>query len=200
MEHTMKSVVGLAACVLSSVLIVPEAVAVPIVSIDTDPATPGIQSSLSILLGNPFTVDVVITGVEAGAPLNGFQFDLLFDPIVLGASSVASGGFLPAPSLVLVADLAQPDVNYAEASLGGGGVGQGVLASASFDTLSVGTRALDLTNLILASLVPPGGEISALVNDGSVTVTSGQVIPEPSTVLLLGIGMASLILTSIRRH
>jgi len=196
----MKCVTGFAVCFLSCVLIAPNAVAIPIVFVDTDPATPGIQSALNILLGNPFTVDVVITGVEASQPLNGFQFDLVFNPFVLGATGVVSGGFLPVPSFVFVLNSAPPDVNYAEFSIGGGAIGDGILASASFDTLSVGTSDLALTNVILAGLIPPGVEIPAQVSDGSVTVTSGHAIPEPSTVLLLGVGIAGLLAASRRRQ
>src|SRR3990172_8344689 len=124
MEQTMKSVTRFAVCVLSCVLIAPNAAAIPIVFVDTDPATPGIQSALNILLGNPFTVDVVITGVEGSQPLNAFQFDLVLNPLVLVATGVVSGGFLPA-SFVLPLDTAPPDVNYAEISLGGGAIGGG---------------------------------------------------------------------------
>jgi hypothetical protein len=41
---------------------IPTASAVPIVSIDMDPGTAGIQNSLNVLLGSSFDVSVVITG------------------------------------------------------------------------------------------------------------------------------------------
>lgn len=193
----MKSVSGLAVFLLPCVLIVANAEAVPIVSVDTDPTTPGIQSALNVLLGNPFMVDVVIEGIEASLRLNAFQFDLLFDPAVLSATDIVSGGFLPTIDVFEVIGLSV--VSYAEASLGGSAIGSGVLASVSFDTLAVGTSTLDLTNVILAALVPPGAAIEAAVNDGSVTVTSEQSIPEPGTLFLLCMGIAGLVAASRRR-
>ena len=47
--------------------------ALPIVSVDTDPITPGIQSSFTVGLGDIFSVDIFISDVEAGTPLNGFE-------------------------------------------------------------------------------------------------------------------------------
>jgi len=194
----MKLLTSVTPCVLF-IWMAGSAAAVPILSVDADPGTPGIQSVLSIPFGNPFTVDVVIIGVETGQPLNAFQFDLVFDPLRLAATGVVSGGFLPAETIVLLDDITPPDVMYAEASLGGGAVGHGVLASISFDTLSVGTSDLDLMNVILAALIPPGGEIPAQVSGGRVTVTSGQAIPEPSTLLLLGMGVGGLLAAGRRR-
>lgn len=196
MKYGRRFLIGLSTVVL---LIASKAAAIPMVSVDTDPSTAGVQSSLSILLGNPFSVDVGITGVEAGQPLNAYEFDLVFDPFILGATSVTSGGFLPAPAFVIESDTTSPDVNFAEFALVLSAVGDGVLASVSFNTLGLGTSSLDLTNVILASSIPPGTQIPATLSDGSVTVTSLQPIPEPSTVLLLGAGIVGLMGARWRR-
>ena len=72
----------LAALIGTSILALASAgaLAAPIVSVDADPGTAGIQSSVTVLQGTSFQVDIVISGVDAAMPLNAFDFDLFFDP------------------------------------------------------------------------------------------------------------------------
>ena len=105
----------------------------PIVSVDMDPSTPGVQSTLTVTDGTSFTVDAFILGVEAAALLNAFEFDLSFDSSLLNATSVFGGGFLVAPASTVESDLLSPDVNFAAVTLGfAGALGSGILANITF--------------------------------------------------------------------
>jgi hypothetical protein len=60
----------------------PAALALPIISVDLDPATPGIQSTLSVDVGTSFTIDLVVTG-------DGVPFDLaIFETVFNSAGAV----------------------------------------------------------------------------------------------------------------
>ena len=79
---------------LLSTLLAASSQAIPEVAVDVDPSAPGIQAIRDVLLGPSLTVDVAISGVEVGNPLNGFEFDLNFDPSVLAPTLVIDGGVL----------------------------------------------------------------------------------------------------------
>lgn len=68
---------------------VPTASAIPIISIDLDPGTLGIQSTRSVTLGSSFTIDVVFTG-DGIAAIDTFLFDTVFND--LGAILGLTGG------------------------------------------------------------------------------------------------------------
>jgi hypothetical protein len=111
--------------------------AAPIVAVDTDPGTPGIQSSSELFGVASFSVDIVISGVDAGAPLNGFEFDVHFDPSLLLAVSVLDGGFLLDPIFVVQNDIGSMSVEFAEVTLlPAGASGSGVLATIVFEVIA----------------------------------------------------------------
>ncbi len=173
--------------------------ALPIISVDMDPTTAGIQSSLIVTPTTTFDVDVIITGVDATSPLNGFEFDLDFDSAVLSATSVVDGGFLLAPAIVLQNDVTPPDVMFAAVTLlPAGAVGSGILASITFDAIGIGSSVLDLNDAILAAPfgipIPLDG-----INDGTINVAAASV-PEPTAGLLLALGLIALLACSRRRR
>lgn len=156
--------------------------ALPIVSVDADPNTAGIQSTINIQNGDSFDVDIVISGVDAASPLNGFEFDLFFDPVRLAATGVVDGGFLSAPVISIQNVIGAMSVEFAEVSLGAiGASGSGTLATISFVAQGAGDSLLDLQNVLLSA--PFGVQIAGAVNDGSV-----GVVPEPTGAMLFAVG------------
>ena len=166
--------------------------ALPTVSVDTDPGTPGIQTGLDILVGDTFTIDVVIQELwDWTLFLEAFLFNLDFDTAVLSAVSVESGEFLP-PPLLYVPDPSYPYVWYGEVRFPGYSAltdENGVLASITFEAIGSGTSLLDLNNVILSD--PDFYNFAPVTNDGSVIVASAPV-PEPSTMFLIGTGLVGL--------
>jgi MYXO-CTERM domain-containing protein len=67
------------------------ALAMPLVSIDLDPATPGIQDTLSIDAGNSFTVNMVLSVTGAPVAMDTVLFETVFNSAgpVLGLSGGA---------------------------------------------------------------------------------------------------------------
>lgn len=172
--------------------------ALAIISMDLDPSIVGIQSTLTVDPGDTFGVDVVVEGigtVSPVGPLQSFEFDVDFDSNILSAISVVDGGFLTAPVFVFESDIIAPDVNFDEVTFGlSTASGSGVLASITFDAIAAGTSILDLNDVILKLPFPPGGNIPVSISDGTLTVT-----PEPTTMLLLGTGLAGLAVWQRRR-
>lgn len=180
-----KVVLGSTAVVLS-MMFVSSIYALPLIGIDTDPLTAGRQTTLDVPIGDTFTVDIVVEGVEATTPLAGFQFDIAFDSALLDSLSVASADALPAP--VVSSSTLDPEVTFVETSLSFFGpfpFGDLVLASVTFQGIGMGTALLDLNDTQLSD--PLGAGISRVASDASATVT-----PLPSTALLFGLGLMGL--------
>ena len=156
----------------------------PIVSVDADPGTAGIQATTVVAPGSSFSIDIVIEYVDPVAPLNAFELDLFFDPSVLSATSAVDGGFLLDPTFVVQNSIGVMSVEFAEVTLlPFGASGSGVLVTITFDAIGGGTSVLDLQNVILSA--PFGVEIlTEAINDGAVSV-----VPEPSSALLFSVGM-----------
>jgi len=174
----------------------------PILAVDVDPGSAGIQSTRTVAPGALVPVDIVIAGVESDASLNGFELDVDFVSSVLSATSVVDGGFLLPVRFAVELNLAAPDVNFAEVTLGGGGaVGDGVLARITFEAIGLGTSALTLNDVILSSVIRPGVVVTlpiAGIHHASVRVVE-SVIPEPTAALLFATGGVVLGLQDRRR-
>jgi len=170
------------------------AAAAPGLSVDVYPTTAGVQSTGYVASATSFQVDIVIAGVEAVAPLNGFEFDLNFDPGILVATNIADGGILLAPVFTVQETAGVMTVEFAEITLlPAGASGDGVLATITFDVIGLGVTALDLDAVVLSA--PFGVEILATaLNDGSI-----RSVPEPSASLAIGVG-ALMILQRIRQR
>lgn len=162
------------------------ATAVPTLSI--------VPSSQTVPPGQSFALDVTMTDV---LDLYAFQFDLEFDPLILSATSVTEGPFLPTGgatafipgfidntmgNITFIADTLQTAIV--------GVNGSGTLATVNLQALTLGTSSITLANVIL--LDSNLGDITSNTVDGSVTVQA-TAIPEPSTWLLLATGLVGLL-------
>ena len=180
--------------------------AIPVIDVDVDPFSPGTQSAASVTSGDIFSVDVLISSVEATDPLNGFQLTLVFDAAVLNATDVTDGGFLPSPVVTLSnIDNSAGIVEFAEASLGAfSASGDGVLARVDFQTTAVGVSALDLSDVLLSGPFGVAVDVAA-INGATVSVTSPSgTVPVPSLSALLALGLLGLFIadrsTTGHRH
>lgn len=233
---TYKLLAGSLAVALLLLVRLPSASAALVISIDMDPTTAGIQSSLTIVQGNAFDIDVVVTSdgftlFETAI----FQVDFNDTGSVLGLMGGPTAGslalmspfvidaFSPSPILPgapLLALPAPPTPPYTATS------GQtGLLSLAgpfflpplsvtdifglNFDTLALGTSTLSATS----GMGPFGGGLAFgglpvpfTTVGGTVTVTAAPVIPpipnpipEPTILMLFGLGLFGLATSKSRK-
>ncbi|MBR9910696.1 MAG: hypothetical protein GYB33_10150 [Gammaproteobacteria bacterium] len=202
-------------CVLCSLLAVP-ASAMPILSVDADPNTAGVQAARSVEVGDSFSVDIWVSGLSPPPGLEGFDFTLLFDSSLVAATGVVSGGFFPVP-LVLVTSLAPGGVRYAElalplpppaplpvpAPLTPPAI-EGLLATVSFDALSSGNDSFTFDPFLTVLSGPFGFPLTFDSAAATITITNPNAgtLPTPATGLLLVLGLLGLRLArkTTRRH
>jgi len=171
-------------------------------------------STQNVTLGDTVNVDVDITGLGDGAPLSLsiFDLDVTFDSSILDFNSVVFGdpvlgdqldlfglgGFtdvLPGAGFVNLFELSfdfASDLDTLQ-------FGDFTLATLTFDSLAAGTSALDI-------FVNDLGDADGLPLTATTTGASVEVIkdttstPEPSTIILLGLGMTALIFGRRRKQ
>ena len=158
--------------------------------------------SSTVSAGNTFAVDVNISGVT---DLYGFQFDVLFGPATVSATSETEGPFLASGGTTFFVPGTIDNVGgsvtaTADTLIGAlsGVNGSGPLAVLDFTGLASGTTSIDLANVIL--LDSNFNSIGFTTQNASLTVSPSVVpTPEPSSFLLLVTGLAALIWISRRK-
>jgi Cohesin domain/PEP-CTERM motif len=153
-------------------------------------------ASSTVSVGDIFAIDVNISDIT---DLAAFEFDLSFDPSIVQATGTitegsffqSGGGFLPG-----TIDNSLGTIVFNANTLLGPGPGlegSGTLVVFDFTAIAPGTSALNLDPTTFILLDSSGAFINATTANGSVTVqgTSG-VVPEPSVLMMLGVGMLGL--------
>jgi len=151
--------------------------------------------STSVTAGSTFAVDVNISNVS---DLFAFQFDIGFTPFILAATAATEASFLPTGGSTLfvpgtIDNTAGTITFNADTLIGAipGVTGSGTLAVVDFKALIAGTSPINIANpLLLDSTLSP---ITVAVMGGASTTVSGHVVPEPSSLLLLGSGLLAAV-------
>jgi general secretion pathway protein D len=176
--------------------------------------------SLTVNPGDAFSLGILVTDVT---DLTSFQFDIAYDPAVLTATGTRLGPLFPAnsqnpedpvvsffipgtlpggedpndptqvvpPGFVLftAGTILAP---FPGVSVPPGAMGVPALAFVDFTAIGTGITALALSNVLL---VDGGGlELPTDIVNGTV-----NAVPEPSTLALLGIGLAAMARKKLKR-
>ena len=181
----MKKLIPFACAVLVVSGLTSAARAIPVLSIDLDPTTAGIQDVLLVSPGGTFDIDIVISDVEADEAIQGFELDLTFSDAAIRALAITPGSFLSAPTVDLSPPLASSPVSITTLSLlPVGATGSGLLATLTFEAIGAGLDTdLGLDDVVLTA--PFGLRVPFETRGASVSVAP---IPEPGAALLFGAG------------
>lgn len=198
----MKRMLALAALAAASTLQAPVAAAV---TIDFLP------SAQTVALGDPASVDVVISGLDVlGEIVGSYDLDATYDASVLTATDVtfhtALGGPLDSfPGF----DLATPgvvdffEVSFlSDADLAAIQGDSFTLATLVFDAIAVGTSPLGLIATGTFNFVVGSGamELTVDTGTGAITVEDAGSVPEPTTGALLAAALSVLVVRGRARQ
>jgi hypothetical protein len=142
--------------------------------------------------GTSFDIDISVSDV---ADLYAFQFSVAYNPDVLSPVTVLPGDLLGTSFFPGTLDETTGLISFISDTLTGPGpgvTGSGSLATLRFLASANGSSALPVSDVILLDSV--AGEIPVTVANGAV-----NVVPEPSSLLFGGAGLALLLGLRIRR-
>jgi hypothetical protein len=170
-------------------------------------------SSSSVNIGDTATVDMVIGGLGnfTNPSLGAFDFVVNFNPTLVGltASPLTFGSLLGdeglgealtgssfstgSANLFTLSFLTESELNALQPS-------SFTLATLSFNALAAGTNAFSFSSVVLADGV--GDPLIASLGSASLTIKAndgGGNVPEPSSLFLLGAGIAAVWFMNSRR-
>lgn len=151
-------------------------------------------SSTTIAAGSTFSLDLVGTDL---ADLYAFQFALSFDPAIVHVLGVTEGPALPTAGTTFFVPGAADNVAGMLALSGDtligpipGFTGSGTLASISFAAVAGGTTSISFSDVLTLSSAFDVGVPT--LESANVAVTGTSPVPEPSTTLLMAIGLGAV--------
>ena len=147
-------------------------------------------------LGDTFELSILISDAP---DLVTYAVDLLFDATVLSLVGASNGTLLPADNFFSVSfDNFIGVFNDIEGSASGV-MGDGVLAVLTFQAIGAGPANIEfLTSTSLSNSIPPDptlplpdrpNAIPVTFGTGEISVAPSASVPEPSSLVLLGVGL-----------
>ena len=190
----IKKILFISALLLASAM--PAANATPVLSF--------VSTGQSVVLGNQASVDVVLSGLEAGGLdeiLSAYDISFTYDDSILG---YAGGTYYDLVDIPPVPVISGGVISWNSTSFESDVTLQGLqgdsltLATILFDTLSTGTSPLTFTYDDLTGL--NASALDHTVVNGFITVTAQNgSVPEPTILMLMGLGFFGMVAAKRRK-
>lgn len=211
-----------------SILSVGPTWAVPLLSFDLDIGTPGSQTSRDVQVGDNFTVAVLLSDYDSTTLIDTVSFDLNYNnsaAVISGSGGPAAGALVDLSPIATwdgfalsFTDINQGDLlstlnlgtapgfqsnfgTFIYSSITDPFVLSGTdpltVATYNFTASAAGTSLLSMA-AIPAALNYQGTAIDMILGEGLVNVVAS--VPEPTSLVLFGIGLTGLLLASRSRN
>ena len=206
LDDTCVSWLGCARQLLVTALLIPACMLASVGFARAEPILSVGPASSNVTLGDVVWIDFFVGATEPGpaddaADLFAYQFGVVYDPLLLSAGGLSEGTFLSTAGSTLFVpgniDNTAGLITLTANSLigaGRGAFGAGPLFSVQFAAISVGSSVVSASFNTLNGdgLFDSSLNFISFGTRSGVLTTSAVSVPEPSTVLLLGIGFLVL--------